>query len=106
MSVLKIKNKTLKHVYFIYLFVYFLYYTGLLKSGEVSCLLSHGDLVITASGNQLTSWKRGKQVCLENIAVINCYVCTGYGCAACVYSLMLIVCFFCSHACPPLYPSW
>ncbi|CAH3115617.1 unnamed protein product [Pocillopora meandrina] len=39
-----------------------LLFVGLLKSGEISCLSSHGDLVITASGNQLISWKRGKQV--------------------------------------------
>ena len=43
---------------------------GLLKSGEIICLLSHGDLVITASGNQLISWKRGKQVCLENYNLV------------------------------------
>ncbi|XP_074612173.1 WD repeat-containing protein 36-like [Acropora palmata] len=39
-----------------------LLFVGLLKSGEISCLLSHGDLNITASGNQIISWKRGKQV--------------------------------------------
>ncbi|XP_068725814.1 WD repeat-containing protein 36-like [Montipora capricornis] len=41
-----------------------LLFVGLLKSGEISCVLSHGDFVITASGNQITSWKRGKQVAL------------------------------------------
>ena len=39
---------------------------GLLESGEIACLLSHGDLVITASGNKITSWKRGKQVCFQD----------------------------------------
>lgn len=39
-----------------------LLFVGLLESGEISCLLSHGDLIIAASKNQMTSWKRGKQV--------------------------------------------
>ncbi|CAH3028123.1 unnamed protein product [Porites evermanni] len=39
-----------------------LLFVGLLQSGEISCLLSHGDLVITASGKEMTSWRRGKQV--------------------------------------------
>ena len=45
-----------------HLFCYVVSFLGLLKSGEISCLLSHGDLNITASGNQIISWKRGKQV--------------------------------------------